>query len=77
VGGLMTSTLLMLFVIPVLYYHGDKLNAWGAEKAREARGMFRAKKPADAAPAWEDTPPGDHQGAESSKRPSEVRRSGS
>jgi HAE1 family hydrophobic/amphiphilic exporter-1 len=59
VGGLTTSTLLMLFVIPVLYYHGDKLNAWGAEKAREARGLFGAKKPADAAPAWEETHPGD------------------
>jgi len=77
VGGLTTSTLLMLFVIPVLYYHGDKLNAWGAEKAREARGLFGAKKPSDATPAWEETHPGDHQGAESSKRPSEVRRSGS
>ena len=31
-------------------FHGDKLNAWGAEKAREARGLFRAKKPSDAAP---------------------------
>jgi hypothetical protein len=44
VGGLTTSTLLMLFVIPVLYFHGDKLNAWGAEKAREARGLFGAKR---------------------------------
>jgi hypothetical protein len=44
VGGLTTSTLLMLFVIPVLFFHGDKLNAWGAEKAREARGLFGAKR---------------------------------
>lgn len=44
VGGLTTSTLLMLFVIPVLYYHGDKLNAWGAEKAREARELFGGKR---------------------------------
>ncbi len=40
VGGLTTSTLLILIVIPVLYYHGDGLRAWGAEKAREARGLF-------------------------------------
>ncbi|MBP7706695.1 MAG: efflux RND transporter permease subunit [Candidatus Aminicenantes bacterium] len=45
VGGLTTSTLLMLFVIPVLYYHGDGLRAWGAEKIREARGLF-GKTPA-------------------------------
>jgi hydrophobic/amphiphilic exporter-1 (mainly G- bacteria), HAE1 family len=45
VGGLTTSTLLMLFVIPVLYYHGDGLRAWGAEKVREARGLF-GKTPA-------------------------------
>lgn len=41
VGGLTTSTLLILVVIPVLYYHGDGLRAWGAEKAREARDLFR------------------------------------
>lgn len=46
VGGLTTSTLLILVVIPVLYYHGDKLRAWGAEKAREARELF--------APKWRD-----------------------
>ena len=40
VGGLSSSTLLILVVIPVLYYHGDGLRAWGAEKAREARGLF-------------------------------------
>jgi len=43
VGGLTTSTLLILFVIPVLYFHGDGLRAWGAEKAREARGLFGKK----------------------------------
>jgi hypothetical protein len=39
----------------VLYYHGDKLNAWGAEKAREARGLFGAKrrKSGDPAPGGE------------------------
>jgi HAE1 family hydrophobic/amphiphilic exporter-1 len=40
VGGLTTSTLFILVVIPVLYYHGDALRAWGAEKVREARGLF-------------------------------------
>ncbi|HSA95898.1 MAG TPA: efflux RND transporter permease subunit [Acidobacteriota bacterium] len=46
VGGLTTSTLLILVVIPVLYYHGDALRAWGAEKAREARGLFKTPRPA-------------------------------
>jgi HAE1 family hydrophobic/amphiphilic exporter-1 len=41
VGGLTSSTLLILIVVPVLYYHGDGLRAWGAEKAREARMLFR------------------------------------
>ncbi len=41
VGGLTTSTLFILIVVPVLYYHGDGLRAWGAEKAREARGLFK------------------------------------
>jgi hydrophobic/amphiphilic exporter-1 (mainly G- bacteria), HAE1 family len=40
VGGLTTSTLLIMVVIPVLYFHGDGLRAWGAEKAREARSLF-------------------------------------
>jgi len=44
VGGLTTSTLLILIVIPVLYYHGDGLKAWGAEKAREARQLFGKKQ---------------------------------
>ena len=44
VGGLTTSTLLILIVIPVLYFHGDGLKAWGAEKAREARALFGKKK---------------------------------
>jgi len=40
VGGLTTSTILVFIVLPVLYYHGDGLRAWGAEKAREARELF-------------------------------------
>ncbi|MFO7733537.1 MAG: efflux RND transporter permease subunit [Candidatus Aminicenantes bacterium] len=47
VGGLATSTILILIVIPVLYYHGDGLKAWAAEKAREARGVFGAKPGGD------------------------------
>jgi len=44
VGGLTTSTLLILVVIPVLYYHGDGLRAWGAEKVREARELFKPER---------------------------------
>jgi HAE1 family hydrophobic/amphiphilic exporter-1 len=44
VGGLTSSTILVFVVIPVLYYHGDGLRAWGAEKTREARGLFGKKK---------------------------------
>jgi HAE1 family hydrophobic/amphiphilic exporter-1 len=44
VGGLTTSTVLILIVIPVLYYHGDGLRAWGAEKVREARQVFGPKQ---------------------------------
>jgi HAE1 family hydrophobic/amphiphilic exporter-1 len=44
VGGLTTSTILVFVVLPVLYYHGDGLRAWGAEKAREARELFGKKR---------------------------------
>jgi HAE1 family hydrophobic/amphiphilic exporter-1 len=44
VGGLTSSTILIFVVLPVLYYHGDGLRAWGAEKAREARALFGKKK---------------------------------
>jgi HAE1 family hydrophobic/amphiphilic exporter-1 len=40
IGGLTSSTILVFIVLPVLYYHGDGLRAWGAEKAREARSLF-------------------------------------
>lgn len=50
VGGMTTSTLLILVVIPVLYYHGDGLRAWGAEKAREARDLFGTRKAGGSAP---------------------------
>jgi HAE1 family hydrophobic/amphiphilic exporter-1 len=45
VGGLTSSTILVFVVLPVLYYHGDGLRAWGAEKAREARELFKPRKP--------------------------------
>jgi HAE1 family hydrophobic/amphiphilic exporter-1 len=41
IGGLTSSTILVFIVLPVLYYHGDGLRAWGAEKAREARELFK------------------------------------
>lgn len=44
VGGLTSSTILVFVVLPVLYFHGDRLKLWGAEKAREARGLFGAKR---------------------------------
>jgi HAE1 family hydrophobic/amphiphilic exporter-1 len=45
VGGLTSSTILVFVVLPVLYFHGDRLRAWGAEKAREARQLFGKKRP--------------------------------
>jgi HAE1 family hydrophobic/amphiphilic exporter-1 len=58
VGGLTTSTLLILVVIPVLYYHGDGSRAWGAEKFREARGLFGPKRDRAARPVREDASSG-------------------
>jgi HAE1 family hydrophobic/amphiphilic exporter-1 len=56
VGGLTTSTLFMLVVIPVLYFHGDRLRAWGAEKAREARDLFKPRKAGGQAPTEPQDP---------------------
>jgi HAE1 family hydrophobic/amphiphilic exporter-1 len=44
IGGLTSSTILVFVVLPVLYYHGDGLKAWAAEKAREARQLFGKKR---------------------------------
>ncbi len=44
VGGLASSTLLILVVVPVLYFHGDGLKAWGKERAREARALYEKKR---------------------------------
>ncbi|MEN6561574.1 MAG: efflux RND transporter permease subunit [Acidobacteriota bacterium] len=54
VGGMTSSTLLILIVIPVLYYHWDGLRAWGAEKAREARDLFGPRRAGGAAPREND-----------------------
>ena len=62
VGGLTTSTLLMLVVIPVLYYHGDVLRAWGAEKAREARSLFKPRPSSGPASSEIKDPFADKQG---------------
>jgi HAE1 family hydrophobic/amphiphilic exporter-1 len=35
VGGLATSTLLLLVVIPVFYIYGDRLKSWTARKVAE------------------------------------------
>ncbi len=37
-GGLVSSTLLVLVVIPVFYIYGDRLTTWVSRKARELRG---------------------------------------
>lgn len=56
IGGLTSSTILVFIVLPVLYYHGDGLRAWGAEKAREARGLFRTRKPRNGEPPESQDP---------------------
>jgi HAE1 family hydrophobic/amphiphilic exporter-1 len=42
-GGLVSSTIFVLIVIPILYYYGDKLRPWVAGKFKEvAEGWKRA-----------------------------------
>jgi HAE1 family hydrophobic/amphiphilic exporter-1 len=36
-GGLTSSTLLLLIVVPVMYFHGDRLRLWAAAKWSELR----------------------------------------
>jgi len=57
IGGLTSSTILVFVVLPVLYYHGDGLRAWGAEKAREARGLFKPRKPGSSEASTEASDP--------------------
>jgi HAE1 family hydrophobic/amphiphilic exporter-1 len=36
-GGLVTSTLFILIVVPILYFHGEKVKSWAASLARAVR----------------------------------------
>jgi hydrophobic/amphiphilic exporter-1 (mainly G- bacteria), HAE1 family len=44
VGGLVSSTLFILVVIPLLYYHGDGLHAWLQLRVAEMRGVSAGGK---------------------------------
>jgi HAE1 family hydrophobic/amphiphilic exporter-1 len=35
VGGLISSTIFILIVIPIFYFYGDRIRSWGYGKARE------------------------------------------
>jgi len=48
-GGLVSSTLFIFFVIPIFYYHGDRMRGWAAAKARDLARPKTPKKPAEAA----------------------------
>jgi HAE1 family hydrophobic/amphiphilic exporter-1 len=37
IGGLISSTILILVVIPIFFYYGDSLRAWGQAKIDEIR----------------------------------------
>ena len=41
VGGLISSTIFILIVIPILYFHGDKVHFWGNRKAGELREVWK------------------------------------
>ena len=41
VGGLISSTFFILIVIPILYYHGDRIHLWGNRKAEELREVWK------------------------------------
>lgn len=41
VGGLISSTFFILIVIPILYYHGDRVQFWGNRKAKELREVWK------------------------------------
>jgi HAE1 family hydrophobic/amphiphilic exporter-1 len=41
-GGLMSSTVLILVVVPIFYFHGDRLKPWFAGKFKEAKEMWRS-----------------------------------
>jgi HAE1 family hydrophobic/amphiphilic exporter-1 len=37
-GGLVTSTMFILIVIPIFYYYGDRVSGWASARVREIRG---------------------------------------
>jgi HAE1 family hydrophobic/amphiphilic exporter-1 len=37
-GGLITSTMFILIVIPIFYFYGERVRVWASDKAREIRG---------------------------------------
>ncbi len=41
VGGLISSTIFILIVIPILYYHGDRIHLLGNRKAEELREVWK------------------------------------
>ena len=41
VGGLISSTFFILIAIPILYYHGDRVQFWGNRKAKELREVWK------------------------------------
>jgi hypothetical protein len=43
VGGLVTSTIFILVVVPIFYVHGEKLRGWGARLAAGLGGTKRTK----------------------------------
>ncbi|MCG2816130.1 MAG: efflux RND transporter permease subunit, partial [Candidatus Aminicenantes bacterium] len=40
IGGLITSTLFILIVIPIFYYYGDNLRAWTAQKINDLKNAW-------------------------------------
>jgi HAE1 family hydrophobic/amphiphilic exporter-1 len=48
-GGLVTSTLFILVVIPIAYFHGEKLRGWAASVGRAVRagGLSRSRPPSE------------------------------
>ena len=42
VGGLISSTIFILIVIPILYYHGDKIQFMGSRKIEELKKVWRS-----------------------------------
>lgn len=40
IGGLVTSTLFILIVIPIFYYYGDNLRAWTAQKINDLKNAW-------------------------------------